>query len=49
MPPAAAPAAVRFEHRTDPGAVLAVPTPTPRLSWHIPAAPGVTDIISTIL
>jgi alpha-L-rhamnosidase len=41
MPRAAAPTAPRFEHRTDPGPVLAVPTPTPRLSWYLPEAePG---------
>jgi alpha-L-rhamnosidase len=38
MPSAAAPAAVRFEHRTDPGPTLTVPTRTPRLSWRIPEA-----------
>ena len=36
MPRAAAPTAPRFEHRTDRGPVLAVATPTPRLSWQIP-------------
>ena len=36
MPRAAAPTAPRFEHRTDSGPVLAVATPTPRLSWQIP-------------
>jgi alpha-L-rhamnosidase len=35
----AAPTPVRFAHRTDAGAVLAVPTSTPRLSWQIPDAP----------
>ncbi len=35
---AAAPTAPRFEHRTDGGIVLAVPTRTPRLSWHVPEA-----------
>lgn len=41
MARAAAPTAPRFEHRTDAGTVLAVPTPTPRLSWRIPEAePG---------
>jgi alpha-L-rhamnosidase len=38
MPRAAAPTAPRFEHRTDAGPVLAVATPTPRLSWYIPEA-----------
>ena len=38
MPSAAAPTAPRFEHRTDRGPVLAVATPTPRLSWRIPTA-----------
>ena len=38
MPRAAAPTAPRFEHRTDDGPILAVPTPTPRLSWRIPSA-----------
>ena len=33
------PAGVRFEHRTDDGAVLGIGTPAPRLSWHLPAAP----------
>jgi alpha-L-rhamnosidase len=37
----AAPAGLRFEHRTDPGTVLALATPTPRLSWLVPRAePG---------
>src|SRR5262245_57647752 len=41
MPHAAAPTTPRFEHRTDPGPVLAVPTPSPRLSWYLPEAePG---------
>jgi alpha-L-rhamnosidase len=34
----AAPTAVRFEHRTDEGPVLGIGTPTPRLSWIVPAA-----------
>ena len=34
----AAPAAVRFEHRTDQGPVLGIGTATPRLSWIVPAA-----------
>jgi alpha-L-rhamnosidase len=38
MARAAAPTAPRFEHRTDDGPVLAVHTPTPRLSWIIPDA-----------
>jgi alpha-L-rhamnosidase len=38
MPRASAPTAPRFEHRTDRGPVLAVATPTPRLSWHVPTA-----------
>jgi alpha-L-rhamnosidase len=41
MTRATAPTAPRFEHRTDPGPVLAVPTPSPRLSWYLPdAEPG---------
>src|SRR5262249_2119716 len=36
----AAPTPVRFAHRTDDGPVLAVPSRTPRLSWHIPDAPA---------
>jgi alpha-L-rhamnosidase len=41
MPRATAPTPPRFEHRTDPGPVLAVPTPSPRLSWYLPEAePG---------
>ncbi|MDG4825519.1 family 78 glycoside hydrolase catalytic domain [Asanoa sp. WMMD1127] len=36
----AAPTPVRFDHRTDAGAVLAVPSRTPRLSWQIPHAPA---------
>jgi len=39
MSPATAPAGVRFEHRTDDGPVLGMGNPTPRLSWHLPAAP----------
>ncbi|GIF75044.1 family 78 glycoside hydrolase catalytic domain [Asanoa siamensis] len=35
-----APTPVRFAHRTDDGTVLAVPSRTPRLSWHIPTAPA---------
>src|SRR5262245_1058497 len=31
----AAPAGVRFEHRTDDGSVLGVGTATPRLSWIV--------------
>jgi alpha-L-rhamnosidase len=38
MPRAEAPTAPRFEHRTDDGPVLAVPSRTPRLSWQIPRA-----------
>jgi alpha-L-rhamnosidase len=38
MPYAAAPTAVRFEHRTDSGPVLALATKAPRLSWWIPEA-----------
>jgi alpha-L-rhamnosidase len=41
MARAAAPTALRFEHRTDDGPVLAIATATPRLSWVIPEAePG---------
>jgi alpha-L-rhamnosidase len=36
----AAPAAVRFEHRTDGDTVLGIGTATPRLSWIVPAADG---------
>ena len=39
MSPASAPAGVRFEHRTDDGAVLGIGTPAPRLSWYLPDAP----------
>ncbi|ADB32637.1 alpha-L-rhamnosidase [Kribbella flavida DSM 17836] len=35
----AAPARLRFEHRTDPGPVLGIGTATPRLSWQVPTAP----------
>ena len=38
MPFVAAPAGVRFEHRTDEGPVLGIGTGTPRLSWIVPAA-----------
>jgi alpha-L-rhamnosidase len=38
MPRAAAPAAPRFEHRTDDGPVLGIGTATPRLSWVVPTA-----------
>src|SRR3954468_3466517 len=34
----AAPAGVRFEHRTDDGPVLGIGTAAPRLSWIVPAA-----------
>ena len=34
----AAPASIRFEHRTDAGPVLGIGTATPRLSWQIPTA-----------
>ena len=34
----AAPALLRFEHRTDAGPVLGIGTATPRLSWQIPTA-----------
>src|SRR4029450_5922316 len=34
----AAPAAVRFEHRTDEDPVLGIGTAPPRLSWIVPAA-----------
>src|SRR3954469_11947144 len=34
----AAPAGIRFEHRTDDGPVLGVGTATPRLSWIVPEA-----------
>jgi alpha-L-rhamnosidase len=34
----AAPTAVRFEHRTDEGAVLGIGTAIPRLSWTVPEA-----------
>jgi alpha-L-rhamnosidase len=41
MARAAAPTAPGFEHRTDDGPVLAIQTPTPRLSWAVPEAdPG---------
>jgi alpha-L-rhamnosidase len=41
MPRAAAPTALRFEHRTDPGPTLGLGTPAPRLSWVVPDAdPG---------
>ena len=36
--PAEAPSAPRFEHRSDPGAVLGIGTGTPRLSWTVPSA-----------
>ena len=38
MPFLAAPADLRFEHRTDDGAVLALGTGSPRLSWVVPDA-----------
>ena len=38
MPLSAAPTAPRVEHRTDPGTVLGLGTPTPRLSWTVPRA-----------
>jgi alpha-L-rhamnosidase len=34
----AAPAGIRFEHRTDEGPVIGIGTATPRLSWLVPAA-----------
>ena len=34
----AAPAGVRFEHRTDDGPVLGIGTAAPRLSWTVPSA-----------
>src|SRR4051794_23211523 len=38
MPHVAAPTGVRFEHRTDDGAVLGIGTGAPRLSWVVPDA-----------
>jgi alpha-L-rhamnosidase len=38
LPFVAAPADLRFEHRTDDGPVLGIGTATPRLSWIVPRA-----------
>src|SRR3954453_1669782 len=38
VPHLAAPAGLRFEHRTDDGPVLGIGTGAPRLSWVLPTA-----------